>query len=180
MDDRMRGLILVPCLGLLAATLIASCDGISQLDHTSEDSCTKASCDYDRAFIGGNIDVAIDMPVRVRVETCVDEVCAEPIELEPGPWIGSDVLVRGAHCPPAPFECRDIRRWWVGWAPSVYTADDELAGSYAITVADADSGVVLEEHSFVPEYETVGVRDCEAFEPGSERITCMHFVASWQ
>ena len=101
----------------MAFALTASCGGISQLDHTGDDPCTKASCAGDR--------------------------------------------------------------WWVAWAPPVYTADSELVGSYAITVADADSGIVLEDHSFGPEYETVGVRDCDTVEPGSERITCTHFVASW-
>jgi hypothetical protein len=173
-------LVCAPRLGLLAVALTTSCGGISQLDHTGNDPCTKTSCAGDSAFIGGNLDVGIDTPVRVRIETCIDGVCAEPIELEPGPlWSRSNLRMVGARCPPPPFECLDIRRWWVGWAPPVYTADSELVGSYAITVADADSGVVLEDHSFEPEYETVSVRDCDAVEPGSDRITCTHFVASW-
>ena len=171
--------VCAPRLGLLAVALIVSCGGISQLDHTGNDPCTKASCAGDSAFIGGNLDVGIDMPVRVRIETCIDGVCAEPIELKPGLWFRSNVQMVGADCPAPPFECLDIHRWWVGWAPPVYTADSELVGSYAITVSDADSGVVLEDHSFEPEYETVGVRDCDAIEPGSDRITCTHFVASW-
>jgi len=128
-------------------------------------------------LIGGKLDAGIDMPLRVRVETCIDGVCAEPIELEPGPWASNNFLMVGARS--SFFECLDTRSWWVGWAPPVYTADSELVGSYAITVSDADSGVVLEDHSFEPEYETVGVGDCDAIEPGSDRITCTHFVASW-
>src|SRR5262245_16018284 len=126
----MHGLVRVPRVSLLAITLTAGCSGISALDHTSEDSCTKLSCGYDRAFIGGNLDVAIDTPMRVRVDRCVDDVCEDPIELEPGPWIGSNVLMRGRHCPPELFECLDTRRWWIGWAPSVFADDGELVRSY--------------------------------------------------
>lgn len=158
------------------------------VDHSDpEPACSKEHCDFDAAYIGGNLDLPSSVPVRLEVETCVDGVCepAATFMLERAQYTarGPILVMGGGTCPAPPFICSDMQKWWLGWKPGVEAADGGLAASYRIVIRDLDTGQTLEDHTFDdPTYETVSARDCK---PGRssdgevERVTCTHFIAAW-
>jgi hypothetical protein len=181
---RYRALAHLTCCAVLAAACGEAGLGVGHNDR--EPTCTKEHCDFDAAYIGGNLDLPRSAPVQLEVETCIDGVCepAETFMLERAQHAArGPISVLGVGtCPAPPFTCGDTQKWWVGWKPGVEAADGGLAASYRIVIRDLDTGETLEDHAFGdPTYETVSARDCKHDESDGEdeRVTCTHFIAAW-
>jgi hypothetical protein len=190
-DERRR----CPALRVLAVLVgsglapAAACDGVDWSgDHTEpEPACAKEHCGLDVAYISGNLNVPNATPVHLGIETCIDDLCAGEAEfmVDAAQYEFHDhLIVSGVGtCQDPPFICEDVRNWWVGWSPAVFSEGAKLASSFRIRVTDLDTDETLEQHALDATYETFEAIACEPprLRNGDrERVTCTQFIAAWE
>jgi len=167
-----------PSFALAVCVLAIGCDGNGFGLGRSETFCTIENCHYDQAFLRGALPKSADQPLAFAVESCSDGLCSEA-EGECAARAAScgpeDVQLSGG-CEPSDVPCTDPDLWHVSFGFGARTRDAGLVASASIRVVDTDTGAVLVDERFEPEYKMSAPTKCDA---NDDHLTCLSFVGTW-